>query len=92
MANGDVEVVQPDQFGNNLIGVAEQLGVPAGEAKGDDAVYFKRNTPQLAAGGIKGIRIQLKDGSDNRVPFLCGVALHAPPACSGVRRRRLTFT
>jgi len=53
-------------------------------------IYFKRNTPQLAADGIKGIRIQLKDGSDDRVPFLCGGALHAPPACSGVRRRRLT--
>jgi hypothetical protein len=53
-------------------------------------IYFKRNTPQLAADGIKGIRIQLRDVSDDRVPFLCGGALHAPPACSGVRRRRLT--
>ena len=25
------------------------------------------------------------------VPSLCGGASHAPPACSGVRRRRLTI-
>ena len=25
------------------------------------------------------------------VPSLCGGASHAPPACSGVRRRRLTY-
>ena len=56
----------------------------------DLCFYFKRNTPQLAANGIKGIRIQLRDRSDDRVPFLCGGALHAPSACSGVRRRRLT--
>ena len=39
---------------------------------------FKRNTPQLAADGIKGIRIQLRDGSDDLDPFSCGGALHAP--------------
>jgi len=27
----------------------------------ETGIYFKRNTPQLAADGIKGIRIQLKD-------------------------------
>jgi len=51
---------------------------------------FKRNTSQLAAAGIKGIRIQFGDVSDYLVPFPCGGALHAPSACCGVRSRRLT--
>jgi hypothetical protein len=51
---------------------------------------FTGNTPQLAAAGIKGIRIQPRDGSVSLVLFSCGCASHAPPACSGVRRRRLT--
>jgi len=37
------------------------------------------------------MRIQLGNGSARIVPSLCGGASHAPPACSGVRRRRLTL-
>jgi hypothetical protein len=39
---------------------------------------FKRNTPQLAAAGIKCMRIQHRFGSANRVPFSCGGASDAP--------------
>ena len=52
---------------------------------------FKRNTPQLAADGIKGIRIQLRDGSDDLDPFSCGGALHAPQLAARVRRHLFTM-
>jgi len=42
--------------------------------------------------GIKGMRINLGKDQIDIVPSLCGGASHAPPACSGVRRRRLTAT
>jgi hypothetical protein len=51
---------------------------------------FTRNTPQLAAAGIKGIRINLGMDPLCLLLFSCGGASHAPPACSGVRRRCLT--
>jgi len=42
-------------------------------------LIFKRNTPQLAAAGIKCVRIQLRGlGQLNRAPFSCGGALDAP--------------
>jgi hypothetical protein len=53
-------------------------------------VGFKRNTPQLAAAGIKGIRIQLRNGS------ACLIRLYAAagtcPAClqRGPPPQRLT--
>ena len=53
-------------------------------------IYFKRNTPQLAAAGIKGMRIQFSDVSDYLIPSSCGGALHAPQLAARVRRRRLT--
>jgi len=34
-------------------------------------------------------KIRLWNDSSNLFPFICGGASHAPPACSGVRRRRL---
>jgi len=36
--------------------------------------------PHSSAVGIKGMRIQFRDGSGQHVPSLCGGALHAPPA------------
>ena len=36
--------------------------------------------PNSSAVGIKGMRIQFRDGSGQHVPSLCGGALHAPPA------------
>ena len=53
-------------------------------------IIFKRNTPQLAAAGIKGIRIQLRNGS------ACMIQLYAAagtcPAClqRGPPPQRLT--
>jgi len=53
-------------------------------------LILRRNTPQLAAAGIKGIRIRLSDVSDYLNPFSCGGALHAPQLAARVRRSRLT--
>jgi hypothetical protein len=40
---------------------------------------FKRNTPMLAAAGIKGMRIQHRILDQlNLLPLSCGGALHAP--------------
>ena len=49
---------------------------------------FKRNTPQLAADGIKGIRIQLGLDQVSLLPISCGSALDAPPLAAWVRCRR----
>ena len=43
-------------------------------------LFLKRNTPQLAAAGIKGIRIQLRDWICCLSPSSCGGATHAPSA------------
>jgi len=42
-------------------------------------LIFKRNTPQLAADGIKSIRIQLRDGSVNQLWF--NAAASCMPHC-----------
>jgi hypothetical protein len=44
---------------------------------------FKRNTPQLAAAGIKGKRIQLRIECVSLVRSICGSALHAPQLAAG---------
>jgi len=44
---------------------------------------FKRNTPQLAAAGIRGIRIQLRIECVSLVLSLCGGTLHAPLLAAG---------
>jgi hypothetical protein len=51
---------------------------------------LKRNTPQLAATGIKGMRIQLRFGSAQRGSIFMRRGLACPDACIGVRRRCLT--
>ena len=45
--------------------------------------YFKRNTPQLAAAGIRGIRIRLRIECVSLVLSLCGGTLHAPLLAAG---------
>ena len=56
------------------------------------ALIFKRNTSQLAAAGIKGMRINLGLDLLNLFPTSCGSALDAPPLAAWVRCRRFTFT
>jgi len=73
---------------------ADQAGIKPGTSD----LYFvhqkfilKRNTPQLAATGIKGIRIQLRLGSALPGPIFMRRRLGCPAACCAwVRRRRFT--
>jgi hypothetical protein len=56
-----------------------------------DEFILKRNTPQLAATGIKGIRIQLRLGSALLGSIFMRRRLGCPAACCAwVRRRRFT--
>jgi hypothetical protein len=56
-----------------------------------DFLILKRNTPQLAATGIKGIRIQLGLGSALPGSIFMRRRLGCPAACCAwVRRRRFT--
>jgi len=54
-------------------------------------LIFKRNTPQLAAAGIKGIRIQLRNGSACLIPALCGGGNMPRLLAAGSAAATLTF-